>query len=335
MSTILQSTRLFGRRYKSSIANPGNGVTTDPAAFDANGIADVNDGSAFAGESGIELLGEATMYWDIVTAGNSTLVFTVPTGKYWRLLSAVVRVTADANAANRVVVSTTRDSADTTIDAITDGTAITANQDLLRFILYDMAVNTRGAARVASQATLTIAEPVTAGDTFTLGGGTDTHSVQAVFTLVTALTQYGENEILVGASEAATKTNIDAALGATRSGEDTLHNVSDDTHTKLNITGADFVGDDMVFTAVELGAVGDNIVCTETFTHASNVFDAATFGTTTAGVDAVTNHAGVEYPAAGSILTPGEDVAYSITAGVAGDNFEVALTVLEYDSDPR
>jgi hypothetical protein len=130
-----------------------------------------------------------------------------------------------------------------------------------------------------SAGTLTIAEPVTAGDTFTING--------VVFTLVAALTAL--NQVLIGASEAATKVNMNAAFGATPSDFGTLHSVTDAVRQSLLVTAADFATDDMVFTAVHAGSAYDAIDTTETFTHASNVFDAATLGTTAAGVDADDN----------------------------------------------
>ncbi len=321
------ATRIFDRKMKGSIGN-AKADGSDPAVYSAAGVASVSDGSLFAAQfAGTELIGEPSMAWDIVTAGNATLVFTVPTGKYWRLVSAVVRVTADANAANRIVVSTTRDSGDSTIKAITDGTAVTANQDLVRQILYDLATNTNGNNRVQAQGTLTIAEPVTALDDFTVGDYT--------FTFVTALTQYGRNEILIGASEAATKLALNAAF-VDQDNLGTLHNFQASDYAAWGVTAIDFAGDDQVFTVTEPGLAGSSIVFVEgTLTHGSNVLDGSgTFGGTTEGVDAVTNHSDVAWPTAGTVLTPAEDVAFTVTNGVAGDNFEVFLTYLEYDSDP-
>ena len=51
-------------------------------------------------------------------------------------------------------------------------------------------------------------------------------------------------------------------------------------------TAAAFANDACVLTAIVGGTGGNAITCTETFTAGTNVFDAATFGTTTAGVDA-------------------------------------------------
>ncbi len=42
----------------------------------------------------------------------------------------------------------------------------------------------------------------------------------------------------------------------------------------------------MEIRALSVGTAGNSIATTETFTSSNNVFDAATLGTTTAGVDA-------------------------------------------------
>lgn len=125
---------------------------------------------------------------------------------------------------------------------------------------------------VAAQGTLTIAEPVTDGDTFTIGDIT--------YTLEDTLTTTGIGNILIGADEAATKVNIVAAINNSGGGG-TLYSGS----TKANplVSAAAFSGDDCVLTATSLGTAGNAIDTTETFTHVSNVFDAATLGTTTAG----------------------------------------------------
>jgi hypothetical protein len=54
------------------------------------------------------------------------------------------------------------------------------------------------------------------------------------------------------------------------------------------VSAAAFVVDDAVFTARSTGTAGNSIDTLETFDHVSNVFDAATLGTTTAGVTDVT-----------------------------------------------
>lgn len=128
---------------------------------------------------------------------------------------------------------------------------------------------------VQSQGTLTIAEPVTAGNTMTIGG--------VVYTFRATADADAAYEIDLGAGEAATKLNIVKTLLGT------------DGRTPRHPTvscAAAFNGDNLVITAREAGVAGDLIGTTENFTHISNVFDAATLGTTTAGADGTIGEAG-------------------------------------------
>jgi len=134
---------------------------------------------------------------------------------------------------------------------------------------------TDGVEGVASQGTLTIAEPVTSTDTFTIG--------TTVYKMMT--TPAAAYDVAIGADEAATKVNIVAAINA--SGTPGTEYFAG-TLAHPDVTAAAFVGDDCVITAKETGVAGDLIATTETFTHISNVFDALTLGTTVAGVDDVT-----------------------------------------------
>jgi len=119
---------------------------------------------------------------------------------------------------------------------------------------------------VASAGTLTIAEPVTAGDTMTIGS--------QVYTFVADGTATDTGDLDLGADEAATKLNIVKAI----LGTDGVNNAN------ASVTcAAAFSTDDLLITAKFGGASGDLIATTETFTHASNIFDDATLGTTTAG----------------------------------------------------
>ncbi len=91
----------------------------------------------------------------------------------------------------------------------------------------------------------------------------------------------------------------------------------------------------MVFTAVNQGTAGNSIDTTETFTPGSNVFDAATLGTTTAGVDEANVVSALDFPEdSGPLLTAGEDVEIIVTNGVAADDYKGYLFVIEYDVDP-
>ena len=129
-------------------------------------------------------------------------------------------------------------------------------------------------AGVAAQGTLTIAEPVTDADTFTI----DTTVYQL---LDTPLAAY---DVAIGADEAATKVNIVAAINA--SGTPGTEYFAG-TLIHPTVSAIAFATDDCVLTAKTNGTAGNSIATTETFDHISNVFDAATLGTTTAGVDQV------------------------------------------------
>lgn len=317
--------RLFSRHYKGSTQASAATTGSDAAVFDAAGVASVTSADEFLLHNGIELAGEPGVFWDILTAGDATLNATVPTGKYWRVLSAVMRITADATAANRLGVAITRTAADAAIKTLTQTSAVTANQDLIRQFSWGTDDNLRGNNSVASAGTLTIAEPVTDTDTFTINS--------QVFTVVATMTG-AANEILIGADETATKANLDEAFVTRTSATAALtnvHSVTDAVHTATGCSFTAFAADDLVLTALVKGLAGDSIDTTETWTHVSNVFDAATLGTTTAGVDVTDIVSDIDWPTAGCWLTPGEDVLFSVTNGVAGDNFEVVLSYVEYD----
>jgi hypothetical protein len=89
-----------------------------------------------------------------------------------------------------------------------------------------------------------------------------------------------------------------------------------------------------VFTANVKGTAGNSLATTETYTAGTNVFDAATLGTTTAGVDAADKLSTNDYPDSGVLLGPGEDVNITVTNGVAGDALDTTLFYIEYDADP-
>ncbi len=128
---------------------------------------------------------------------------------------------------------------------------------------------------VAAVGTLTIAEPVTATNTMTIGPN--------VYTFRATADADAAYEIDLGASEAETKLNIVKTLLGT------------DGRTPRNeyvVCGAAFAGDVLTLTAREAGALFNNVDLTETFTHVSNIFNGATLGETTAGVDGTWAEAG-------------------------------------------
>lgn len=317
-------TRIFDRTASSGEQVASDSAGQVAAVFNAAGIASVSSADDFLPEfSGIEVPGEPGVDEAEGTAGNANVTVTVPSGKYWRLIGAFHSLITDATVTNRAVVFTTRTSADATIEAITHAN-VAASTTAKRVTLWGTDDNVRGDRAVAAQGTLTIAEPVTADDDITING--------TVFTIVSALSG-AENEILLGANEAATKTALDAAFGASRTGTSGLHSVTDATYTALGVTAADFSGDDMVFTANVKGTAGNSIATTENLTHASNVWDAATLGTTTAGVDAADKVSTLDFPTAGPYLTPGEDILVSVTNGQAGDAYDTYIFYVEYDTD--
>lgn len=128
-------------------------------------------------------------------------------------------------------------------------------------------VDCSGGSTVAAQATLTIAEPVTNGDTMRVGATTYTFATGAT----TAAGVIG-----LGGSEAATKLAIPLAIN----GGDGFN-----TANASASCAAAFTADTLVFTARIPGTVGNAVVSTQAITHANNIWDADTFGTTTAGVD--------------------------------------------------
>lgn len=146
-----------------------------------------------------------------------------------------------------------------------------------RIILNVRGRNPISTAGVQAQGTLTIAEPVTTTDQFTIG------LIQ--YTMIT--TPVAAYDIAIGADEAATKVNIVAAINA--SGTPGTEYFAGTLANPL-VSAIAFAGDDCVLTARLAGTAGNSIVSAETgneLTHASNIFDATTLGTTTAGVDQV------------------------------------------------
>ncbi len=153
---------------------------------------------------------------------------------------------------------------------------------------------------VASQGTLTIAEPVTSTNTFTIG--------TTVYKMMT--TPAAAYDVAIGASEAATKVNIVAAINASGT-PGTEYFAGTLIHPDVAATA--FSGDACVLTAKATGVAGDLIATTETFTHASNIFDDVTLGTTTAGVDNVDGSYLNRIPADGFVYDITNDDLYENT----------------------
>ncbi len=126
-------------------------------------------------------------------------------------------------------------------------------------------------APIAAQGTLTMDTIPGDGDTVTVDYKT--------YTFQTVLTDV-EGNINIGGSLAQAKLNLVAAFVLSGvAGTD--YALSMQGHNTVDI--ATFAADDAVLTARRPGTGGNSIVTTETFGPATNIFDAATLGTTTSG----------------------------------------------------
>lgn len=160
--------------------------------------------------------------------------------------------------------------------AVEDGETVTIGADVYEFDTHTVAAITAGRIRVdvsggstvAAQGTLTVDTLPTAGDTMTIGNTTYTFVASGDFDTA------GEIPIAAG-DLAATKVSIVDAIN----GDDGVNTAN------AEASAAAFVGNDCVLTALQPGTAGNSVDTTETFTAGTNVFDAATLGTTTAGVD--------------------------------------------------
>lgn len=313
--------RLFGRGAAGNRSNQDGSLAT----FTSGVSGDITSpATLLANYKDIYELGQPGVQVSEAVAGNASATFTVPTGKYWQLVGVYHTLVTDGTAANRAVVIATRTAADDAIETITHAN-VTASTTAKRTTLFGTDDYVVGNEAVAAQGTLTMDTQPTEDDTIVLNGTT--------FTWKDALTG-AANELFTGADLDASKAALEAAF-KDRDNGGTLHTVTDSVYTALEMTMAAFSTHDAVFTANVKGTAGNSLATTETFTAGSNVFDAATLGTTTAGVDAADKLASIDYPTAGLLLEPAQDVNVSVTNGVAGDALDVYLFYLEFDADPN
>lgn len=167
------------------------------------------------------------------------------------------------------------------------------------------------ARATASQGTLTMDTQPAALDALEINGKT--------YVWVASGTADADGEISRGASLAAAKTNFVAAINGT-DGVNTAH---------PDVTAAAFSGDDCVITAIVAGAGGDAITTTESFTAGTNVFDAATLGTTTAGVECSAANAVTDLVAA---ITDDGDAVVTAADGT-GNTVDLTAIVAGYAGD--
>ena len=155
------------------------------------------------------------------------------------------------------------------------------------------------AVAIAAQGTLTMdTQPA---DTNTITIGAITYTFLDIF--VDAV-----DNIFTGADLAAAKLNLLAAVNAVGGTPGTTHFTSQVANP--DVSGAAFISDDAIFTAIVAGVAGNSLDTLETFTPVGNVWDAATLGTTRAG-----NDQGQTFYQAAVLVA--EDVAIRINFGAA------------------
>lgn len=136
-------------------------------------------------------------------------------------------------------------------------------------------------ASTASQGTLTLSANVSNNDTVLIDEDIDGTLTARTYKFVTSLTaSTTENEVLIGAAATNSIDNFIEAINGTGSSGT---NYGSETPRNLSVSAAVGAGDTMVATARRPGATGDTIATTKTSATAS--WDAATLGTTTAGVN--------------------------------------------------
>ena len=136
----------------------------------------------------------------------------------------------------------------------------------------------RGPTSIKSEGTLTIADAPSPGDTMTVGGVT--------YTWVTAFT--GSNQLDVQSRAVAVEV-IRNAINGVEGWKGIRYSNSIAANPSVECLSPEYDPENDVYTIVMRartgGVAGDSIATTETFTSGDNFFDAATLGTTTAGVD--------------------------------------------------
>lgn len=129
----------------------------------------------------------------------------------------------------------------------------------------------------AAQGTLTLDTNPTDADTMTLGAVT----YRFKSTMASA------NDIKLGATLADTQASIIKTINGTGLAGTDYYAGTTTPHTTVKCGDA-FASNILTLTARTVGTAGNSLASTETFTAGSNVFNAATLGTTTAGVDQIT-----------------------------------------------
>ena len=325
MASFADTTRLHDPNKGSGdvIHSAGQGVKN--AVFDANGLALVQDVSLFQRNFGLQEVGFPGLHY-VTAAGTATTTVTVPTGKFWRLISVVGTITTDASVGNRTVNVSITDDTPTEIESYTMANVAASQNGVPYHYLIggELGELTVGNVGVAAAGTLTVTDvPV---GTITLNG--------VVFTFAAALT--GAVNEISSETEVICKAALLNAFGAGADRESLDHSVTDAVAESVKMTMAAFISDDAIFTNDEPGlTLGTAIGFAESSTNLS-MDGSATMGGTTEGVNPSLGDSALNFPEdAGALLGP----AYTIVIDEpgltdAGDVVEIFISYIEYDADP-
>ncbi len=327
MASFADTTRIFDPNKGAAdvIHNAGQG--DEVAAFDSNGLALVTDISLLQKHLGIREVGFPGLHY-VTAAGTATTTVTVPSGKFWRLISIVGTITTDASVGNRTVNVSITDATPTEIESYTMANVAASQNGVPYHYLIggELGELTVGNVGVAAAGTLTITDvPV---GTITLNG--------IVFTFAASLT--GAVNEIISSTEVACKAALLNAFGAGADRESNAdHSVSDAVAESVKMTMAAFSGDTAVFTNDEPGlTLGTAIGFAESSTNLT-MDGSATMGGTTEGVNPSLGDSALNFPEdPGAWLGP----AYTIVIDEpgltdAGDVIEIFIAYIEYDADPN
>ena len=325
MASFTPTTRIYDPNKGAAdvIANAGQG--DEIAAFDANGLALVTDISLLQHQLGIREIGLPGLHY-VSAAGTATTTVTVPSGKFWRLLSVVGTITTDASVGNRTVNVSITDATPTEIESYTMAN-VAASQNGVPYhylIGSELGQLNVGNLGVAATGTLTVTDvPV---GTITLNG--------VVFTFAASLT--GAANEISSETEAICKAALLDAFGAGADRAAGAHSVSDLVAESVKMTMAAFISDDAIFTNAEEGlTLGTAIGFAESSTNLT-MDGSGTMGATTEGVNGSLGDSALNFPEdPGALLGP----AFTIVVDEpgltdAGDVIEIFISYIEYDADP-
>ncbi len=168
---------------------------------------------------------------------------------------------------------------------------VTIGADVFELTTFDdarvtagrIAVDLHGGGTTKAQGTLTFTTQPADGDTVVIDG--KTYTFQATLTNV-------DGHVYRGASATEARDNLVAAIMGS-AGAGTLYAAATTPHTTVKAAAS---GGNMVATALQGGTAGNSLATTKTSTHIA--WDAATLGTTTAGVDPTNSEVGTALAAA-------------------------------------